>query len=143
MHAMRFLPALALAAALLCAVTPTGGALAGDNDPLFVNVTTDESHRAEMALTFSKGQLDRHHPVTIFLNDRAVFLGSKAYATRFAPQQEMLAAFVKAGATVLICPMCMKYYGVKQEDLIEGIKVGNPDLTGAALFAEGSRSLSW
>jgi hypothetical protein len=28
----------------------------------------------------------------------------------------------------------MKHYGIKESDLIEGIKVGNPDLTGAALF---------
>ena len=44
---------------------------------------------------------------------------------------------------MLICPVCMKHYGVKETDLMEGIKVGNPDATGAALFREGTKTLTW
>jgi len=32
----------------------TAPALAGDTDPLFVNMTTDDAHRANMAITFGK-----------------------------------------------------------------------------------------
>ena len=140
---MRLIRLLAVLAALSCLFAPLSGVWAGDADPLFVNVTTDDPHRANMALTFSKNQFERKHPVTIFLNDRAVFLGSRAYGERFKHHQELLQAFLKDGATVLICPMCMKHYGVKEADLIEGIKAGNPDLTGGALFRDGTKTLTW
>ena len=131
--------------ALIMLASIGGGlpALAGDTDPLFVNATSDNVHRARMAFSFSKNQLDRKHPVTIFLNDRAVLIGSKANAKRFKEHQAMLAAMMKAGASVLICPMCMQHYGVKPGDLIEGIKVGNPELVGGALFKDGTKTLTW
>jgi hypothetical protein len=56
---------------LLAIIFVASTALAGDKDPLFVNATSDEAHRAEMALTFAKNQLDLKHPVTIFINDKA------------------------------------------------------------------------
>ncbi len=140
---MRAFRILAVLATLSFMFIPICGVQAGDADPLFVNVTTDDPHRANMALTFSKNQFERKHPVTIFLNDRAVFLGSRAQNERFKHHQELLESSLKNGATVLICPMCMKHYGVKEADLIEGIKVGNPDLTGAALFRDGTKTLTW
>lgn len=38
---------------LLSLGTTSGLAYAGDKDPRFVNLTSDDAHRAEMALTFS------------------------------------------------------------------------------------------
>ncbi len=55
-------------------VTP---ALAGDADPLFINLISDDPHRADMAISFGKNQLERSHPLTIFLNDKGVFNGSQ------------------------------------------------------------------
>ncbi len=37
-------------------------ASAGQTDPLFINLTSDDGHRATMALTFGKNQLERGHP---------------------------------------------------------------------------------
>lgn len=140
---MKLLKIAAVLAALSFVACPLVSAHAGANDPLFVNVTTDDAHRANMALTFSKSQFARKHPVTIFLNDRAVTIASRANSERFKIHQEMLTAFVKDGATVIVCPMCMKQFGVKEADLIEGIKIGNPELTGGALFQDGTKTLSW
>ncbi len=39
--------------------------------------------------------------------------------------------------------MCMKHYGVPETNLIPGVQVGNPDLTGAALFKDDSQALTW
>jgi len=130
---------------LLLAVAPmvAPAALAGDTDPLFVNTTSDDGHRVRMALVFSAKQLERKHPVTIFLNDRAVFIGSSAHTGKFKEQQDLLAGLMKSGATVLICPMCMEHYGVKEADLLPGIKVGSPDVTGAALFKDNTKTLTW
>jgi sulfur relay (sulfurtransferase) complex TusBCD TusD component (DsrE family) len=118
-------------------------ALAGNTDPLFVNLTTDDSHRANMALTFGKGQLELGHPLTIFLNDKGVRIGSKANVATFSNHQKTLAELISKGATVLMCPMCMKHYGVKETDLLSGIRVGNPELTGGALFKDNAKTLTW
>lgn len=131
---------LALALSIGCALPP---ALAGSTDPLFVNLTTDDSHRASMGLVFGKNQLERGHPLTVFLNDRGVLIGAKANAAKFADQQKILSDLMAKGATILICPMCMKHYGVAETDLLPGLKVGNPDLTGAAVFKDNTKSLTW
>jgi sulfur relay (sulfurtransferase) complex TusBCD TusD component (DsrE family) len=117
--------------------------IAGENDPLFVNLTTDDSHRANMGIVFGKNQLERGHPLTIFLNDKGVLLGSKANAQKFPEQQKALAELLGKGAVVLICPMCMKHYGVPESDLLPGLKVGNPELTGAAVFKDNTKTLTW
>jgi sulfur relay (sulfurtransferase) complex TusBCD TusD component (DsrE family) len=131
-----------LAVALIVGCLSTS-ALAGNTDPLFVNLTTDDSHRANMAITFGKGQLELGHPLTIFLNDKGVRIGSKANAAKFAHHQKALAELLGKGATVLMCPMCMKHYGVKEADLLSGIRVGNPELTGGALFKDNAKTLTW
>ena len=118
--------------------------VAADTDgTLFVNLTTDESHRADMALAFSKGMMEREHPVVIWLNDKGVLIAAQEHAGKFAPQQETLAALINDGATVIACPMCMKHYGVEELDLIDGVQVGNPDLTGDLLFKEDTKTLTW
>lgn len=125
------------------AATVSQPTFAGANDPLFVNMTTDESHRANMAITFSKSQMERGHPVTIFLNDKGVFVGSKGNSEKYQEQQAFLAEIMKKGGSVMACPMCIKHYGVKESDLLEGIKVGNPELTGSALFKDNTKTLTW
>lgn len=120
-----------------------GAAGAGEHDPLFVNMTTDDAHRATMAISFGKNQHERGHPLTVFLNDKGVLVGSKAHAAKYAEQQKMLAELLGKGATVIVCPMCMKHYGVKEADLLPGLKVGNPELTGAALFKDHGKTLTW
>ena len=118
-------------------------ALAGDREPLFVNATTDDPRRAETALVFSKNQLDRQHPVTIFLSDRAVHIASKANARLFKEQHALLNKLMEEGASVFVCDVCLKSYGVAEKDLLPGIKLSNPELMDAALFKEGTKTLSW
>lgn len=117
--------------------------LAGPNSPLFINLTSDDGHRVNMALNFGKNQLERGHPLTVFLNDRAVYVGAKAQSQRFSDQHKTLTELMAKGASVIACPYCMKHYGVQASDLLPGIAVGNPDLTGAALFREDTRTLTW
>ena len=118
-------------------------AFAGGTDPLFVSLTTNDPHRADMALTFGKNQMERGHPLTIFINDRGVEVASKSHAAKFADDQKVLGELTEKGAVVLICSMCMKHYGVKEADLLPGIKVGSPEVTGDALFKENTKTLTW
>jgi predicted peroxiredoxin len=128
---------------LLMSLAGSANVLAGDADPLFINMTSGDSHRATMAIAFGSNQLVKGHPLTIFLNDKGVLFGSKVHAKKFADQQKDLLAAMKDGATVIICPMCMAHYKVKESDLLPGIKLGKPELTGAALFKDNTKTLTW
>ena len=116
---------------------------AGPNDPLFINLSTDEMHRSTMAITFGKHHSANGHPLTIFLNDKAVMLGVKAGSTKFADQQQALTEVISTGALVIMCPMCLKQAGYTEADLIAGVKLGSPKVTGDALFKDGTKTMSW
>jgi len=139
---MKFLTKLMIICALALTAFSTP-IRAAEGDPLFINLTTDDPHRANMGITFGGNQLERGHPLTIFLNDRGVLVGTKAGANRFASHHKALAAMIDKGATVLICPMCMKHYGVNPGEVLPGIKVGNPDLMEATLFRANGKTLTW
>ena len=139
---MKFVNTLLLVLALMVSSIATP-ALAGDADPLFVNMTTDDAHRANMAITFGKAQMERGHPLTIFLNDKGVHVGDKTNAAKYEEQQKKLDEILSKGGVVIACPMCMKHYGVKESDLLPGVQVGKPELTGAALFKDGTQTLTW
>jgi len=132
-----------IAAVLLVLTLSFSTVQAGATDPLFVNLTTEDPHRVSMALTFSANQQDRKHPIAIFLNDQAVFVGAKAQSGKFADQQAKLKELMAKGAEVYICPMCAKHYGVDTTQVLDGIKVGNPDAVGALLFRDGGKTLTW
>lgn len=132
-----------LVALLIAGGTLISTAVAGDKDPLFINLTTDDPHRANMGITFGKSQFGLGHPLTIFLNDKGVFVASKVNAPRFGDHQKELAELVNKGATILVCAMCMNHYGIQQADLVEGLQIGKPEVTGPALFKDNSTALSW
>jgi sulfur relay (sulfurtransferase) complex TusBCD TusD component (DsrE family) len=132
-----------LLAMSLCLGGSESYVFAGDTDPLFINMTTDGTHRARMALIFGQNQQEHGHPLVFFLNDRGVLVGSKAQTAKFGEHQKLLTALINKGATVLACPMCMKEYGVKDADLLPGIKVGSPELVGGALFKDNTKTLTW
>ena len=117
--------------------------IAGANDPLFINLSTDELHRSTMAINFGKHHSANGHPLTIFLNDKAVMLGVKAGATKFSDQQQALSEVIASGALVIMCPMCLKQAGYAEADLLPGIKIGGSKMTGDALFKDGTKTMSW
>lgn len=131
----------ALAVILVLGAAPP--ASADGHGSLFINLTTDESHRVNMAMMFSKAMLERGHPVTIWLNDKSVFIASQEQVGKFAEQQKALSEAMAKGATVIVCPFCLKHYGLKDTDLIAGAKLGNPDLTSSLLFKADAKTLSW
>lgn len=139
---MKLFSKLMVAVTLIFTVF-TAPAFAGDSDPLFISLTTDDSHRANMAVSFGKNQLNLGHPLTVFLNDKGVMVASKANAAEFAEHHKKLAAIIKDGGQVLVCPMCMKHFGIQKTDLLAGLQVGNPELTGRALFKENTKTLNW
>ncbi len=94
------------------------------------------------AITFSEKQFERGHPLTIFLDDKGVLVGSTANAAKYGDQQKALKEMMAEGVVVLICPLCMKRDGVKQADLVPGLKIGSQEVARAALFKEHMKTLS-
>ena len=113
------------------------------NDPLFINLSTDEVGRASMAINFGRHHFSTGHPLTIFLNDKAVMLGVKAGSSKYAEQQQALSEAITAGALVIMCPICLKQAGYSEADLLVGVKLGGPKVTGDALFKDGTKTMSW
>jgi len=118
-------------------------AFAGTSDPLFINLTSDDGHRSIMALGFGKAQMERGHPLTVYLNDKGVLLASVKNTRQFSEQQNILSGIIAKGGKVIVCPFCSKTFGVSETDLVQGAQMGNPDLTGAALFQDNAKTLSW
>jgi hypothetical protein len=42
-----------------------------------------------------------------------------------------------------MCPICLKQAGYSEADLIAGVKLGGPKVTGDALFKDGTKTMSW
>jgi predicted peroxiredoxin len=139
--------AIMLSAVLISAVAPSPS-LAGEPRPIFYNVTTDDTWTAGMALSQANVAASRGHPVTVFLNVRAVHLADReAVLGTFGPSgktpAELIAALVAKEQTVLVCGTCMKVGGMVQDDLLEGVVMASPNLTFGALNRAGTIALSY
>lgn len=96
-----------------------------------------------MAIHFGMHHSSNGHPLTIFLNDKAVILGVKAGSTQFTEQQKGLTEAIFKGALVIMCPICLKKAGYTELDLLSRVILGGPKITGDALFKDGTKTMSW
>ncbi len=118
-------------------------AMAGSSDPLFVNLTTDDNHKANMAIAFSMEQLKHGHPVTIYVNSQAIKIVNKTNNQRYAKQQEKLTEFASKGGTVFVCSVCERFLKFPESDAIPGVKFSTAQAVAAALFKDNTKTLSW
>lgn len=120
---------------------------------LFVNLTTDDTWAATKAIMFAHQKVLKrgHKPVAIWLNVRGIYLADKKRASHIhglmrekdQSIQDMLVAFIEDGGSVIACAACSKAAGLEKDDLIAGIKMGNPDLVSEILFDPAVKTLSW
>lgn len=113
-----FMAACALAM-LFCAQS----GLAADKKLLVVNLTSSTNEESRKAVDYAKDELEQGRPVVIFLNQRGVLAAALTYAKAYRDQQRDLAELMKRGATVLVCPDCLQYYGVDPTKLLAGVKI--------------------
>ncbi len=145
---MNTIKKLGVIFALIC-VMASQNVFAGESGKkLFVNLSSDEMHRATMAIGFSTRILTKIKiPVTIFLNIDGVRVADKNLPeyknANGKSTKEMLSAFMKAGGRVIVCPMCMKAAGINKGELIEGVEMGGADVTWSALSADGTKVMSY
>ena len=120
---------------------------------LFVNLTTDDTWAAAKAILFAHERVlkNGHRPVAIWMNVRAIYLIDKKRPSHVhglmkeqgESIQGMLKAFIADGGQVIACAACSQAAGLTQDDFIEGVKMGNPDLVRGLLFDPSVKTLSW
>lgn len=115
---------------------------------LFLNLSSMQTGTAGHALHFAGKQMERGHPVTVFLNGPAVLFASKSAPQASFPMagttvREMLEGMVKDGVKLIMCQMCTKMHGMDQSDFINGAVLGNPELVASSLFDPTYQVISW
>jgi sulfur relay (sulfurtransferase) complex TusBCD TusD component (DsrE family) len=128
-------------------------ASADNKGGLFVNLTTDDTWAAAKAILFAHEKVLKqgHKPVAIWLNVRAIYLADKKRPSHVhglmkdqgQSVQDMLKAFMKDGGIVIACMACSQAAGLTENDFIEGVTMGNPDLVKGILFDPAVKTLSW
>ena len=103
---------------LFCGVAP-----AADKSVLLINLISYTTPEARKAIDQAKIELSRGRTVVVFLNDRSVLVAARNNADQFKEQQQNLNELMKKGATVLVCPHCLKLYGVSESSLLTGIRI--------------------
>jgi predicted peroxiredoxin len=124
--------AIALFAAAVLLAAPH--ASASEKRPIMYNITSDDAWTAGMALAQANTAAQRGHHVTVFLNVRGVHVADRdAAQSTFGPNgktpAQMLASLIESEQDVLVCGVCMRAGGMTEDDLIDGARVSNPDLT--------------
>lgn len=137
---------------LLGSFVPMANA-ADEKGGLFVNLTTDDTWAAAKAILFAHEKVLKqgYTPVAIWMNVRAIYLIDKKRPSHVhglmkeqgKSIQDMLKAFIDDGGQVIACAACSQAAGLAQEDFIEGVKMGNPDLVRGLLFDPRVKTLSW
>lgn len=120
---------------------------------LFINLTTDDTWAAAKAIFFAHEKVLKsgYRPVAIWMNVRAIYLIDRKRPSHVhglmkeqgASIQDMLTAFMKDGGVVIACGACSQAAGLKKEDFIDGVEMGNPELVFSLLFDPDVKTLSW
>ena len=135
----KILRAIILLAIMALPLTSLGA----NKETIFINLATNDPDKVLMALDASRQYAEKGFPRVVFLNDNAVILGVVNKGGSSSRAQEALKIAVTNGAIVNICPMCLKQAGFTEADLISGVKLGSPKVTGDALFKDGTKTMSW
>ncbi|MBA2508825.1 MAG: DsrE family protein [Nocardioidaceae bacterium] len=116
---------------------------------LVINLTrsADDPDRSSVAMVVAGASVASDQTTTVFLSSEGTRLAQQGVADDvheegFAPMSELVATYVAAGGTFLVCSPCAKKRGIGEDDLIEGASiVGGATLV--ALLADGAASLSF
>lgn len=116
---------------------------------LVINLThsVDDVDRASVAIVVAGASVASSQKTTVFLSSEGTRLAAKGvtetlHEEGFASMSELVAGYVEAGGTFLVCSPCAKKRGIGADDLIEGASiVGGATLV--ALLVDGASSLSF
>jgi predicted peroxiredoxin/copper chaperone CopZ len=105
-------------------------AAAFGKQPILVNITRgkNELHAVSMALGLAQSAIKDGRPASIFLNVEAPVFAAKDLDNQlqysdFPPIKKLLADFLATGGRMMVCRHCASVANLKQEDMIDGVKV--------------------
>jgi len=116
---------------------------------LVINLThsVDDVDRTSVAMVVAGASVASDQKTTVFLSSEGTRLAARGVADDlheegFAPLSQLVADYVEAGGTFLVCSPCAKKRGIGETDLIEGASiVGGASLV--KLLVDGASSLSF
>lgn len=114
-----------------------------------INLThsVDDVDRTSVAMVVAGASVASAQETTVFLSSEGTRLAARGVAEDlheegFAPLSKLVADYVEAGGTFLVCSPCAKKRGIGEDDLIDGAGiVGGASLV--KLLADGASSLSF
>ena len=105
-------------------------AATSNKHPILVNITRgkNELHAVSMALGLAQSAIKDGRKAVVFLNVEAPVFAAKdldadLHFADFPPIKKMLADFIATGGQVLVCKHCTHVVKLKQQDMIDGIKI--------------------
>jgi predicted peroxiredoxin len=107
----------------------------------------DDTDRATVGFVVANAAIGCDQETMVFLSTEGVRLAVKGYADEiheegFAPLRELMANFVGAGGTILVCSPCFKKRKLDENSLVEGATiVGGAKLV--EFLADGAPSVSY
>jgi len=107
----------------------------------------DNTDKATVAFVIANAAVASDKDTLVFLSTEGVNLSQKGYADDihedgFAPLQELMANFVKAGGVIWACSPCFKKRALDEESLVDGCTiVGGAKLV--EFLSDGSPSVSF
>ena len=119
----------------------------GGARPVLVSLTSADPWRAGTALHWTLEAMARGHPATVWLNVDAVRLAvtdrSVSGPAGGFHAREALREVIRRGGTVLVCPRCLAWAGLEDARLLEGARMGYPDVVMPRLLDSRTRVLTW
>ena len=99
---------------------------ASENKVAMISITSDPAvdlQEINMGLTFAGFCVDEGFDVNIFLNVKGVKLATNGFSdeTKFkdyAPLKKQLIDLSKRGVQIHVCPVCMKDFGIENDEII-------------------------
>jgi len=108
----------------------------------------DDAERVTVAFLVALGAAEQGRPTLMFLTKEAVRLAQPGVACGVAcdgcpPLPELLARYVAAGGTYLVCPLCFNAKALDPENLIENAQIGGTIPMWRWIGDEGATTFSY
>ncbi len=107
----------------------------------------DNPDRATVAMVVAGAAAASAQDTTVFLSADGAWIGKAGEAEKihedgFAPLADLLAAYVEAGGSIIVCAPCAKRRGIGQGDLVAGAVIAGGAAV-VALMAAGAQTISY
>ena len=107
--------------------------IAGSKEGIFLHVSSgyDNPQKVAMALTLAE-KFTESHDVMVFFDIKGVEILKKdskpISMEHYTSSNEALNNLLAKGARIAACPMCLKKAGIKESELLDGIKVAKKEM---------------